>query len=550
MSNLQRPNSLDDPAITTQLAPMVRQAIALTSSVGQRYLWVDTLCIDHSRIAESTTQLQNMGAIYANASLTIVALDRDAEDGFPGLRDISQEKDRDDEVPIQFGNEEFILDKLSYFGLTLWSMYHERGWTFQEFNMSPRRLIFSKDSLHWMCQCSVWEEHLHHGVEAGKYLNPRMGEIMRGMPNIRSLSNLIGYYNDMKLSYDEDCLPGMTGLLTVFSRCFSGGFLCGIPEMFLETALSWQPTWYHTDLRRRVHSDRFDTSQLHPCLLPSWSWIGWEGLVDIGSLEAGPANPSTWNIRETIPITTWYARGSPKTGQKRKIKATWYENRELYKDFERPLPPGWTRHVIPKVTNPGYGDERDGNVLLYPDGCDESTFRHRNMTEHREEHDWHWPFPVPDIDESTQPYMPEQTPYLCCDTRRAFVFAFQAGDDNDITRYKSGQYNKVELYNKKQVVVGSLHLHNKQQLEHFPPPESDWAMAKEIELIAICRARGYKQTFDDSIGCYTAPFTSWDVYSVLWVEWIDGVAHRLACGEVDKTAWEELALEDVSLILG
>ncbi|KAF4854138.1 hypothetical protein CGCSCA4_v001849 [Colletotrichum siamense] len=121
MSNLQRPNSLDDPAIATQPAPMVRQAIALTSLVGQRYLWVDTLCIDHSRIAESTTQLQNMGAIYANASLTIVALDRDAEDGFPGLRDISREKDRDDEVPIQFGNEQFILDKLSYFGLTSWT---------------------------------------------------------------------------------------------------------------------------------------------------------------------------------------------------------------------------------------------------------------------------------------------------------------------------------------------------------------------------------------------------------------------------------------------
>ncbi|KAF4902708.1 hypothetical protein CGCF415_v009267 [Colletotrichum fructicola] len=124
MSNLQRPNSLDDLAIATQLAPMVRHAIALTSSVGQRYLWVDTLCIDHSRIADSTAQLQNMGAIYANASLTIVALDRDAEDGFPGLRDISREKDQDDEGPIQFGDEQFILDKLNYFGLTSWRVQY------------------------------------------------------------------------------------------------------------------------------------------------------------------------------------------------------------------------------------------------------------------------------------------------------------------------------------------------------------------------------------------------------------------------------------------
>ncbi|KAG6359718.1 hypothetical protein INS49_010770 [Diaporthe citri] len=89
MAKLRRRDALDDPVICSQLAPIVRHAMSLTSMIGERYLWVDALCIDRSRAAESTEQLQLMGAIYANASLTIVAYDGDAEDGFPGIRGAS-----------------------------------------------------------------------------------------------------------------------------------------------------------------------------------------------------------------------------------------------------------------------------------------------------------------------------------------------------------------------------------------------------------------------------------------------------------------------------
>lgn len=41
-----------------------------------------------------------------------------------------------------------------------------------------------------------------------------------------------------------------------------------------------------------------------------------------------------------------------------------------------------------------------------------------------------------------------------------------------------------------------------------------------------------------------------ETYEVLWVEWEDGVAYRLASGRVAKEAWEEADLEDVSLVLG
>ncbi|KAJ0334421.1 hypothetical protein COL5a_000478 [Colletotrichum fioriniae] len=537
ISKLQSPGAIDDPVIASQLAPMVLHAVHLTSVIGERYLWVDTLCINHDRAEESTQQLQLMAAIFANASLTIVALDGDAEDGFPGLRGVScpktQEGEDEDWSPIPFGDEQFIRDQNNIFSLSHWGAYHERAWTYQEFKMSPRRLIVSNRSLHWMCQCSVWEEQLHLGVEAGKYIDPRLGEIMRGMPNLDSLANMIADYNPRALTYDEDALPSISGLLNVISRCFSGGFLYGIPEMYFEAALGWTPYWSHTDLRRRTVSDRPTASQLGPCGLPSWSWVGWEGLVSLGRNEAGSANPRVYSIRETIPITTWYACDTPTSAQRRKIRPSWFENRQAYKDFTRPLPTGWTRQEIP---GPRHGEE--GDILLYPDGCDKYTFRHSSMSDHDDEHPWYWPFPVPDIQESTQPFMPEQTLYISCDTRGARVFAFQTDEQNDVSLYSEERK------------IGGLRLHNKGQLKSFPQLDAGWAAAKEVELVAISRVRNYKKTFDETIKRYTHPFTASEVYSVLWVEWIDGVAYRLASGHVDKTAWERLPLEDVSLILG
>lgn len=538
MTKLQRPNGLDDPAISSQLAPIVRHAISLASMIGERYLWVDVLCIDHSQVSESTNQLELMGAIYANASLTIVAFDVDAEDGLPGLQGVSRSRNLPNHL-IPFGEDNLVHDKHGYFQLSSWGDYHKRGWTYQEFEMASRRLIFSKGSVHWMCQRSVWEEHLCLGVEADKYINPRMGEIMRGMPNLLALGNLIGHYNQRTLTYDEDALPGIFGLLTVFSRCFLGGFLCGIPEMFFEAALSWRPQWDHTDLRRRVPSDEPNPGQLRPCTLPSWSWVGWEGLVDISQYEAGPTNPRAWWMKETFPITEWYTCESPTTSQRRRIKNSWFETRETYKDFAKTSPPGWTRQPISETANPGEG-KLEGDVLLHPDGCDRYIFRHENMPENNEsEHAWHWPFPVPDIKESTQPFVPEQTPYICCDTQRAHVFAFQAGKGNEATLYSSQDKS-----------IGTLRLHNKEQLQRFPRSDSGWAAAAVIELVAICRTRCYSKTFNEDLRLYTAPFNKWEEYTVLWVEWIDGVAYRLAVGQVDKASWEALDLEDVALILG
>lgn len=66
-----------------------------------------------------------------------------------------------------------------------------------------------------MCQWGVSAEKFHPTVEFEKFNNFDMREIMRGMPDLWSLSNIPCRYNDRALTYDEDSLPGISGLLNL-----------------------------------------------------------------------------------------------------------------------------------------------------------------------------------------------------------------------------------------------------------------------------------------------------------------------------------------------
>jgi hypothetical protein len=56
-----------------KLPKTIRDAMVLTSRLGERYLWADVLCIIQDEATNKEAQLARMGAIYSNAVLTIVA---------------------------------------------------------------------------------------------------------------------------------------------------------------------------------------------------------------------------------------------------------------------------------------------------------------------------------------------------------------------------------------------------------------------------------------------------------------------------------------------
>lgn len=414
--------------------------------------------------------------------------------------------------------------------------YFDRGWTYQEHMLSSRSLIFVENEVHWQCQCSVWHEELTLNTEMEKYIDPRLRVILAGFPDLGSLSHIIDGYNTKNLTFEEDALPAISGLLSLMSRSFTGGFLYGMPEMYFEQCLEWRPYWDHSNLKRRVSSDRSAANKLGPCELPSWSWVGWQGMVRMDE-DATRINARQNNIKETFPITEWYCGQFPtdEPSKRRRIRSTWYEERASRKDFTKPLPPGWTRHDL--SIRASFRDE----PALFPDGCGDYVFRHPAMCDPDTEiNDWYYPFPVADIQPSTPTFTPTQWPYLFCKTRSTRVRAFKVDDGEKV----DDSENVVDMWTGSGESCGKLYLHNEEQAALFRGERP----GKVVKLVALCRSKHYEKTWNEDEQEYDLPIKVTESLSVLWVEWEDGVAYRRASGVV----FDEGGLEwrDVDLVLG
>ncbi|KAM5357138.1 hypothetical protein ACJZ2D_016572 [Fusarium nematophilum] len=72
-----------------------------------------------------------------------------------------------------------------------------------------------------------------------------------------------------------------------------------------------------------------------------------------------------FNSLHILPTTREDEAGATGTPEQETTPTT-----QCYKDFSKPMPPGWTRHDAP-VTGTFHGEPH-----LYPDGCDKYVFKH------------------------------------------------------------------------------------------------------------------------------------------------------------------------------
>lgn len=412
---LQKGGAFENPEILAQLPSKIRHAVSLTAAIGERYLWVDALCIDPSDRPTTSEQISQMTAIYAGAIFTVIAVDGDRADGIAGLEGISEPRKLSQKV-FPIGNEHLIVRTINTFSLEHWHDYHNRGWTYQEFKMSPRKLLFMEGQVHWQCNCCVWHEELTLGSEIDKYKDLRPRVLSSGFPDLGSLDNMLSDYNKRELTFDEDALAAISGLLTLFSRSFTGGFLYGLPEMLFDSALAWQPQWPITNLRKRKTSGKPSRIGFTATDLPTWSWIAWQGMFTFQRGEAVRVNEREDWIKEVSPITEWYTSSAPSGQPLRRIRSTWFEERDRRKDVKQPLPEGWTR-----LPAPATGQFRN-EPMLYPDGCGQYLYQHHAMPDD-DCKNWYYPFDVPNIQLSTAYSVLEQTRYLFCKTWKASVWS-------------------------------------------------------------------------------------------------------------------------------
>lgn len=256
-----------------KLPNTIRDSIQLTHTLGERYLWIDSLCIVQDDNDMKSIELPKMSDIYASACLTIIAGEGNhADHGLSGLTFTRPRSCKQDVV--QINDEQLMtptgLDRRST-GIEGSIAYYTRGWTFQEYRFGRRRLIFERQSVTWQCREASWCEDLKDGPDL-KAKSGILGAEDLEDPGLGELNAVIDAYNTRNLGRNEDAFPAFCGYQRVLSRLYPHGFINGMPLLFFDEMMSWSPT--SITMRRR----NAEKEENNP---PSWAWLGWRGLVDV-----------------------------------------------------------------------------------------------------------------------------------------------------------------------------------------------------------------------------------------------------------------------------
>ena len=267
-------------------------AMAITSSLGFRYLWIDALCIQQDNEKDQKRQIDKMDRIYCCASLTIVSTGPSADSEIPGIRQASRTPDQ---AFCKVGDIQ-LLNSLPTLSQALSvSQWDRRGWTLQEKALSKRLLIFTEFQVYWHCNSAIYaEDTILEVPKDTRSLREVVGNYEEDSEELRrvykpsSKSSATNQYVSLLRSYmtrdltcQKDALKAFSGVLNVLAPRI-GEHFWGLPTLDFDGSMLWSFDG-HFPKRRRED-------------FPSWSWAGWESgaHVDMNESRHMPAARIWW----------------------------------------------------------------------------------------------------------------------------------------------------------------------------------------------------------------------------------------------------------------
>jgi hypothetical protein len=280
--DVMAPGSLNDKIVPAT----IYDAIIVTEKLGQRFLWVDALCIVQDDDDDKVHFLPQMAAIYSYATFTIIdAAGSNSHDGLPG---VSSSRAPQDILTLPEMTMVRFADPGPSLGLFTLGSWDSRGWTLQEGILSSRSLIFTPEKVLWQCNQWTWQEDSswenNHSPFKGP--NPPRFDLVGFnslWSNSKSLLSVMRPYAKVvteisarKLSYEADVLDAIAGIQHVITLNTGCEFFWGIPDGCIARWLIWE-RHQSVILTRREKMCRVAGTGESP--FPSWSWAGWVGRV-------------------------------------------------------------------------------------------------------------------------------------------------------------------------------------------------------------------------------------------------------------------------------
>ena len=292
------------------LGQTLLDALELTQRLGEKYLWCDQLCIVQDDSKEKVGQISQMGLIYAQALLTIVAAGGSNSNApLPGLRPGSRLVNQHTEV---INGLRLIVPLPTLSRQLSNSTWNTRAWTFQERILSRRCLIFTNRQVYFDCRCDAMREdivceritsdktqdpsyHSYTQDSGGLTLFPKATSLPEGPiaqdlkpgskrwpKTLTTYSQLIELYSSKNLSYPQDILLAFEGAQAVLKKLNGWSFLYGLPEPIWDHALLWRPK----DVIHRRSFNGESTAGQQP-VPPTYSWAAWTGPVSYRPWDFG-----------------------------------------------------------------------------------------------------------------------------------------------------------------------------------------------------------------------------------------------------------------------
>lgn len=289
----------------------IRDTINLVKDLGERYLWVDSICIIQGIGRSWALNSRIMDQVYGNAYLTICAADGDGAGS--GLQKLNLERgagemdsgelshkiaqyDRDLRLMATQPAENYIRK----------SAWNTRGWTFQERLLSPRNLIFTAGRMYFQCKCTARAaDIISEDDSAGWSIEFKDSPLLmlQKLPTrpLYVYKQALELYMTRHLTNPKDILAAFTGLGNLVCNALGGELVYGLPSSHFDWALLWES--------RDAAVPRPSEPGAGGEKFPSWSWCGWKDQVmeyKEQMLAGCEDNLHDWLVNHTW--ITWYIR--------------------------------------------------------------------------------------------------------------------------------------------------------------------------------------------------------------------------------------------------
>ncbi|KAG1840271.1 heterokaryon incompatibility protein-domain-containing protein [Suillus subalutaceus] len=261
------------------LPDTITDSISFVRQLGERYIWIDALCIIQDDSQDKVIQLHAMDLVYGLSYFTLIAAGgKTARDPLPGYRP----RTRTPQIHIEViqGLHLFVTPPTHEVALAL-SVWITRCWTYQECALSCRRIYFTEKQVYFDCRCQVFREDIVAESEADFSTSfvryPRGEYFPASTDSFKSYMFAVERCTRRNLTVESDIVDAPTGVTNALVVAFGLGdparaFQYGMMLTELHHALLWQHD-PHTPRVRRSLAEGGDSSW------PSWAWATWRGAV-------------------------------------------------------------------------------------------------------------------------------------------------------------------------------------------------------------------------------------------------------------------------------